>query len=69
VSGHFLENFRSDWQSKISKVVELLPLLESREENRIADADRGDGKRFVVRADEKLIAFVQLESAISAHAK
>ena len=27
---------------------------------------RDDGKRFVVRADEKLTAFVQLESAISA---
>src|SRR5207247_2972560 len=30
----------------------------------IADAHRGDGKRFVVRADEKLTAFVELESAI-----
>jgi len=30
----------------------------------IADAHRGDGKRFVVRADERLIAFVKLESAI-----
>jgi len=27
----------------------------------IADANRGDGKRFVVRADEKLTAFVELE--------
>ena len=27
----------------------------------IADAHRGDGKRFVVRADEKLTAFVQFE--------
>jgi hypothetical protein len=33
----------------------------------IADAYRGDGKRFVVRADEKLTAFVELESAICAH--
>jgi hypothetical protein len=32
----------------------------------IADAHRGDGKRFVVRADEKLTAFVELESAICA---
>jgi len=32
----------------------------------IADAHRGDGKRFVVRADEKLSAFVELESAIRA---
>ena len=29
----------------------------------IADAHRDDGKRFVVRADEKLTAFVELESA------
>jgi hypothetical protein len=28
----------------------------------VADAHRGDGKRFVVRADEKLTAFVELES-------
>jgi hypothetical protein len=32
----------------------------------IADAHRGDGKRFVARADEKLTAFVELESAIRA---
>ena len=32
----------------------------------IADAHRDDGKRFVVRADEKLTAFFKLESAISA---
>src|SRR5213079_2835222 len=30
----------------------------------IADAHRNDGKRFVVRADEKLTAFLELESAI-----
>jgi hypothetical protein len=30
----------------------------------IADAHRGDGKRYVVRADEKLTAFLELESAI-----
>jgi hypothetical protein len=30
----------------------------------IADAHRGDGKRFVVRADEKLIAFLELEAAV-----
>ena len=32
--------------------------------NWIADAHRDDGKRFVVRADEKLTAFLELESAI-----
>jgi hypothetical protein len=32
----------------------------------IADPHRGDGKRFVVRADEKLTAFLELESVIRA---
>ena len=27
----------------------------------IADAHRGNGKRFIVRADEKLTAFLELE--------
>jgi len=30
----------------------------------IADAHRGDGQRFIVRADGKLTAFVELESVI-----
>ena len=30
----------------------------------IADAHRDDGKRFVVRADEKLSAFVELERQV-----
>ena len=30
----------------------------------VAEAHRGDGKRFIVRADEKLTTFVELESAI-----
>jgi hypothetical protein len=30
----------------------------------IADAHRGDGNRFVVRADELLTAFLELESAV-----
>ena len=33
---------------------------------RIADAHRGDGKRFVVHADEKLTAFTGLESQLVA---
>jgi hypothetical protein len=32
----------------------------------IADAHRDDGKRFIVRADEILTAFVELELAIRA---
>jgi hypothetical protein len=35
-------------------------------ERSLSDAHRGDGKRFVVRADEKLTAFVELEAAILA---
>jgi hypothetical protein len=30
----------------------------------ILDAHRGDGKRFIVRADQKLTAFLELERAI-----
>jgi hypothetical protein len=32
----------------------------------IPDAHRGDGKRYIVRADDKLTAFMGLESAIRA---
>ena len=32
----------------------------------IADVHRSDGKRFVVRADDKLTAFVELDAAIQA---
>jgi len=35
----------------------------------IADAHRGDGKRFVVHADELLTASLELESAIRACAE
>jgi hypothetical protein len=30
----------------------------------VADAHRGDGKRFIVHADEKLSAFVELERQV-----
>jgi len=30
----------------------------------IADAHRGDGKRYVARADEKLTAFMELKAAV-----
>jgi hypothetical protein len=33
----------------------------------IADAHRDDGKRFIVRADEKLSAFLELERAVCIH--
>jgi len=34
----------------------------------VADAHRDDGKRFVVRADERLTAFLELESGVRAAA-
>jgi hypothetical protein len=44
-----------------------VPLSEQRREAIwIVDAHCGDGKRFVVSADEKLTAFLELESAIRA---
>ena len=35
--------------------------FSKQESSEIADARRGDGKRYVVRADEKLTAFLELE--------
>ena len=33
----------------------------------VADAHRGDGQRFIVRADEKLATFLELERVICIH--
>ena len=33
----------------------------------IVDAHRDDGKRFIVHADEKVTAFVELERAVCIH--
>ena len=33
----------------------------------IVDVDRGDGKRFIVRVDAKLTAFLELERAVCIH--
>ena len=44
-------------------------LIPTGEQSGLRDAHRDDGKRFVVRADEKLTAFVELESAICACGK
>jgi hypothetical protein len=35
----------------------------------VADAHRGDRKRFIVRADEKLTAFFKLEAVIRTRAE
>ena len=42
-------------------------MILSGETTWIVDAHRDDGKRFVVRADEKLAAFLGLESVIRAY--
>jgi hypothetical protein len=39
-------------------------LIPAGERSSVANAHRGDGKRFIVRAEEKLTAFVELESAV-----
>jgi hypothetical protein len=36
-------------------------------EDNFADPHQGDGKRFIVPADEKLGAFLELEGAIRIH--
>ena len=43
-----------------------LVMRQARMNFAVADAHRGDGKRFAVRADEKLTAFPELELAIRA---
>jgi len=47
-------------------VTELFGIQEA-ESFLIADAHRDDGKRFVVRADDKLTAFLELARIISIH--
>jgi hypothetical protein len=55
----------SDNLSKAGWSWGCVPAIDSRGRTIwIADARRGDVKRFVVHADEKLAAFVELESAI-----
>jgi len=48
----------------ISKAAEHLPLAERERTIWIADAHRDDGRRFIVQADEKLSAFVELERQV-----
>ena len=55
------------WQARPggTRVCQASPAIDSNGRTIwIADAHRGDGKRYVVRADEKLTAFLELESAI-----
>jgi hypothetical protein len=51
-------------QSRLRVGAACQPWIHRGEPIFVADAHRGDGKSFVVRADEKLIAFLELEAAI-----
>jgi hypothetical protein len=51
-------NLRRRWSATISKAD------SDGRTNWIADAHRDDRKRFVVRVDEKLTAFMNLEAAV-----
>jgi len=52
-------NLRRNWSLTVSKADSKGRTIW------IADAHRGNGKRFVVHAEEKLTAFLELESAIA----
>jgi len=63
----FARNAKHDWFTPLSNRQRACGFPENYETHMhkpIADADRDDGKRFVVHADEKLTAFMELESAI-----
>jgi hypothetical protein len=54
-----------DNPSGTSGIWGCVPAVDSRRRTIfVADAHRGDGKRYLVRADEKLTAFMELESGI-----
>jgi hypothetical protein len=61
---------RGKHTAKVGKAgLDYVSALHSRERTIwIADAHRSDGKRFVVRADEKPTAFLELELATRAGA-
>src|SRR6266480_2876870 len=58
--------FEQKWYALTGRVLGCVSAIESNGRTIfVADAHRGDGKRFVVHADEKLAAFRELESTIS----
>ena len=63
----FILKWSAGWSAFSQRRLELGLRLSDDASGRtiwIADAHRDDGKRFVVRADEKLTAFMELEWAI-----
>jgi hypothetical protein len=43
------------------------PLIPTGERSGLLNAHRGDGQRFIVHADDKLTAFLELERAVCIH--
>ena len=66
IASGICENTLAVWREKYP---ELEPRLQqAREQARQkADAHRDDGRRFIVRADELLTAFLELERAVCIH--
>ena len=52
-------------QTRLGRVSRAAKYLFAARTIWIVDAHRGDGRRFIVRADEKLTAFVELERQVS----
>jgi hypothetical protein len=48
----------------IGRILVKVPKISHRRRIFVADAHRDDGKRFVVRVDEKLTAFLELEARL-----
>jgi hypothetical protein len=63
VPDHSAFRKRNRFRSVTGAWITSQPLILTTERSG-GDAHRGNGKRFVVRADEKLTAFVELESAM-----
>jgi len=61
---HFNSNDGAEIDRRIRE--EFVPIVKKAKGRTIwiTDAHRGDGKRFVVRANEKLTAFLELESVV-----
>jgi hypothetical protein len=57
---------QTDLANPVGAGVACQPLIPTGGTIWIVDAHRSDGDRYIVRADEKLTAFLELESAICA---
>ena len=55
---------KNSQQSRLELGLRLNDSIPTGEQSGLLARQRDDGKRFVVRADEKLTAFVELESGV-----